>query len=169
MPVPLPGDFGLVSISGMGGFLVRLGQGLLGDGWSDFHHAFLVLDNNEILEAEPGGARIVPLSNYAGTNAVYSDWDLTDEQRAALVRIGRSLVGTPYSWLDYLSLALHRFHIPAPHLRRFIADSGHMLCSQLIDAAYLRAGLHMYDDGRWSGDVTPADLTLVLHGPLKEA
>jgi uncharacterized protein YycO len=162
---PLPGDFGLVSISGIAGFGVRLGQWLLGDGFSDFHHAFLVLDNGEVLEAEPGGARIVPLSNYDGTNAVYSDWDLTDAQRADLVAAARTLVGTPYSWLDYLSLALHRFHIPAPHLRRFIADSGHMLCSQLIDAVYVRAGLHLFDDGRWSGDVTPADLTRVLHGP----
>jgi hypothetical protein len=162
---PLPGDFGLVSISGAGGKLVRLGQWLNGDGWSDFHHAFLVLDYNEVLEAEPGGARIVPLSNYAGTNAVYSDWDLTVPQRAEIVRQARPLEHTPYSWLDYLSLALHRFHIPAPHLRRFIADSGHLICSQLVDLAYLRAGLHMFDDRRWEADVTPGDLTLVLHGP----
>lgn len=163
--MPLPGDFGLVSIRGIAGLGVRIGQGLNGDGWGSYHHAFVVLDHGEILEAEPGGARIVPLSNYDGTNAVYSSWDLTDTQRAAVVREARPLVGTPYSWLDYLSLALHRLHIPAPHLRRYIADSGHMICSQLIDTCYLRAGLHMFDDGRWSQDVTPGDLTRVLTGP----
>ncbi len=124
---PLPGDFGLVSMSGAGGQLVRLGQWLNGDGWSDFHHAFLVLDNNEVLEAEPGGARIVPLSNYDGTNAVYSDWDLTVPQRVELVRQARPLVGTPYSWLDYLSLALVRFRIRPNWLKRYVADTGHLI------------------------------------------
>lgn len=162
---PLPGDFGLVSISGMGGWGVRLGQWLLGDGWSDFHHAFLVLDNGEILEAEPGGARIVPRANYDGTNAVYSDWELTDTQRADLVLIGRSLVGTPYSWLDYLSLALLRFRTRPAWLKRYVEDPSHLICSQLCDLVYLRAGLHMFDDGRDPADVTPADLTRVLHGP----
>jgi cell wall-associated NlpC family hydrolase len=162
---PLPGDFGLVSISGMGGFLVRIGQGLLGDGFGDFHHAFLVLDNGEILEAEPGGARIVPLSNYDGTNAVYSDWDLTVPQRADLVAAARPLVGTPYSWLDYLSLALVRFRIRPEWLKRYVADTGHLICSQLCDLVYLRAGLHMFQDGRDPMDVTPGDLTRVLTGP----
>lgn len=166
MSAPSPGDFGLVSISGIAGLGARIGQFLNGDGWTDYQHAFLVLDNGQILEAEPGGARIVPLSNYDGTNAIYSTWDLTDAQREAIVREARPLVGTPYSVLDYLSLAAHRLHIPAPHLRRYIADSGHMLCSQMVDEVYLRAGLHMYQDQRWSGDVTPGDLVAALKGPV---
>lgn len=163
--MPLPGDFGLVSISGWGGIGVRIGQWLNGDGWSDYHHAFVVLDHGQVLEAEPDGARIAPLSQCAGTNATYSDWPLTDAQRTAVVQAARPLEGTPYSWLDYLSLALHRLHIPAPRLRRYIADSGHMICSQLVDHVYLRAGLHMFHDGRWEGDVTPGDLVAVLRGP----
>lgn len=167
--MPLPGDFGLVSIPGAGGWGVRVGQWLNGDGWSDFHHAFVVLDQGEVLEAEPGGARIVPLVNYAGSNAVYSSWPLTDDQRAAIVGEARPLVGTPYSWLDYLSLALHRLHIPAPHLRAYIASTGHMICSQLTDEVYRRAGLHMFNDGRWPGDITPGDLTAVLSSTSRRA
>jgi len=163
---PQPGDFGLVSIRGFPGLLVRIGQGLSGDGWSDYHHAFLILDNGEVLEAQPGGARIRPLSDYEATNAVYSDWDLTDEQRAAIVREARPLVGTPYSWLDYLSLALLHFGIRPKWLRRCVADTGHLICSQTIDLVYLRAGLHMFSDGRLSMDVTPGDLVRVLSGPI---
>jgi uncharacterized protein YycO len=162
---PQPGDFGLVSIRGFPGLLVRIGQGLSGDGWHDYHHAFLVLDDGEVFEAQPGGARIRPLSDYDNTNAVYSSWPLSDEQRAAIVREARPLVGTPYSWLDYLSLALLHFGIRPAWLRRYVADTGHQICSQLIDHVYLRAGLHMFSDGRWPGDVTPGDLTLVLSGP----
>jgi|SRR5882724_1905405 len=163
--MPLPGDFGLVSISGVAGFGVRIGQWLNGSGFSEFEHAFIVLDDEEILEAEPGGARIMPLSEYDGTNVVYSDWPLTDEQRSAIVREARPLVGTPYSWLDYLALALRRFHVPIPHLRRYIAATGHMLCSQLADEVYRRAGVQLFN-GRDPGDVTPADLIAVLHGPV---
>lgn len=162
---PRPGDFGLVSISGIAGLAVRIGQWANGDGFLDYHHAFVVLDRGEILEAEPGGARIRPLSQYDGTNAVYSSWDLTDDQRAMVVAQARPLIGTPYSWLDYLSLALHRFHIRPPGLKAYIASTGHMLCSQLADEVYRRAGLQMFNDGRWPGDVTPGDLTLVLTGP----
>lgn len=162
---PSPGDFGLVSISGIVGLGVRIGQWLLGDGSHAYHHAFLVLDNEEILEAEPGGARIRPLSQYDGTNAIYSTWTLTAVQRAEIVAAARPLEGTPYSWLDYLALALDRFHIRPAGLRRYVADPSHLICSQLCDLAYLRAGLHMFADGRDPADVTPGDLTHVLHGP----
>lgn len=164
--MPLPGDFGLVSIPGVAGLGVRIGQYLNGNGFSEYEHAFVVLDGNSVLEAEPRGARITPLSAYDNTNVVYSDWDLTGQQRSAIVAAAEGLIGTPYSWLDYLSLALHRLHIPAPHLRRYVADSGHLICSQLVDLAYLRAGLHMFNDRRWEGDVTPGDLVLALKGPV---
>lgn len=163
--MPQPGDFGLVSISGVTGLAVRIGQYLNGDGFSDFQHAFVVLDGERVLEAEPGGARIMPLTEYKGTNAVYSTWQLTDQQRAAIVDTALSLVGIPYSALDYLSLVLHRLHIRPPGLKRYIASTGHMICSQLVDHCYEQAGVHLFNDGRWSGDVTPGDMTVVLQGP----
>lgn len=156
---PKPADFGLVRIRGYVGWLIRLGQWANGDGFSSYHHAFLVLEDGQILEAMPGGARIRPLAQFDGTNAIYSDWPLTDEQRTAICTYAHTLVGTPYSVLDYLSLALVRLGIRPPGLTK------HMICSQLIDTAYLQAGVHMFNDGRFSGDVTPADLHTVLHGP----
>jgi hypothetical protein len=33
-----------------------------------------------------------------------------------------------------------------------------MICSQLVDQCYQDAGVHLFADGRWPGDVTPADL-----------
>jgi hypothetical protein len=45
----------------------------------------------------------------------------------------------------------------------FIADSGHLICSQLVDLCYLRAGAHLFDDGRLPGDVTPGDLWKLLN------
>lgn len=166
--MPRPGDFGLASIHGVAGLGVRIGQWLNGDGWHAFQHAFVVLDDETVLEAEPGGARIRLLSAYDGTNAIYSAWSLTDDQRATIVAEARPLVGTPYSALDYVSLALLRLGIRPAWLRRYVAASGHMICSQLVDEAYLRAGLHMFEDGRWPGDVTPGDLRAALRGPVED-
>jgi hypothetical protein len=163
---PRAGDFGLVRINGYAGRLIRLGQALNGDGFSEFEHAVLHVGSDELIEAEPGGARIRPVSEYDGTNIVWSDWSLTGAARMSITTHGRTLAGVPYSALDYFALAAHRLHIPAPGLRDRVANSHHLICSQLVDEAYFAAGLTIFDDGRWSGYVTPGSLVRALHGPV---
>jgi hypothetical protein len=156
---PRPGDIGLTSIDGEVGRLIRLGQWLNGTGFNAYQHAFVVVSESEtpvIVEAEPDRARLAPLSQYDGRGVVYLRCPA--ERRRAVAEAARSLLGTPYSFLDYASLAARRLHIPAPHLRAYIAGSGHMICSQLADEAAQRGGWHLFDDGRWPGDVTPGDL-----------
>lgn len=160
---PRPGDIGLTNVVGPVGWGIRVGQALLGAGTLPYEHAFLVLDRGELIEAQPGGAVVRPLSEYDGRHVLYvAPAGLTDEQRAGIVAAGRNLVDTPYSGLDYLALALHRFHIPAPGLRRYIADTGHLICSALCDVAYQRAGAQLFADGRWNGFVVPEDLYNLL-------
>lgn len=157
---PQPGDFGLTSISGDVGTLIRVGQFLNGDGFSVYEHAFVYVGGGQIVEAEPGGARLAGLDKYAGRPVAWSSGKvgLTDVQRAAVVAAARARVGTPYSALDYFAIAAHRFRLPVPGLRKFIASTGHEICSQLVDRVFLDAGVHLYDDGRWEGYVTPAAL-----------
>jgi hypothetical protein len=166
--MPKPGDFGLVAIRGNVGKLIRFGQWLNGDGFGDYQHAVLALSNGELIEAEPGrgGARIRSQSEYADTNIVWSDWPLTDDERARLDVAGRKRERTPYSALDYFALVAHRLRIPIPGLRRYIDSSKHEICSQLVDLVYKDAGLVMFADGRWSGYVTPMSLVRALHGPV---
>lgn len=163
--MPKPGDFGLVYGTDRVGLLIRFAQWLNGDGFSRYSHAFVYLGDDLIMEAEPGGARYNHASAYDWTQVAYSDWNLSDRQREAVCQAARKCEGVPYSFLDYVGLALHRLHIPAPGLRKYIASTGHMICSELVDYCYLQAGLHMFSDGRWPGYVTPADLEHVLHGP----
>jgi hypothetical protein len=165
---PRPGDFGLTKIGGFVGWWVGLGQFITGDA-SRYTHAFIVLDNNQVIEAMPGGAVIAPLDKYLGLNAdgspkaIYANLeDLTDEQREIIVREARKAEGIPYSFLDYLSLALLHFGIKPKRLRKYIADSGHMICSQLVDHYHCVAGYHMFKDGRLPQDVTPGDLANFL-------
>lgn len=159
---PQKGDFGLVSIGGVLGFFVSLGQHLAGDS-SRFTHTFIVLDNEYVMAAQPGGARKDKLTDYKN-KAIYSSIDLTPEQRSAIVEQAKQLEGIPYSFLDYLAIALARFGIKPKWLTKFIANKGHMICSQLVDFCYLQAGVHLFNDGRLPQEVTPGDLLYVLAG-----
>jgi hypothetical protein len=165
---PKPGDFGLVRISGAVGLGIRVAEALNGDGWEhDIQHAFFVLPDGQLLEAEPGGARIRPLSEYDGIPVTWSGWDLSDVQRDLMVAASARYEGVPYSFLDYGSLAARRLHIPVPGLRSYIASTGHMICSQLIVQIYTDGGAHLFQDNRWPGDVTPMELWNVLKGPQR--
>lgn len=166
---PRPGDFGLTEIRGITGWLVGLGQFLNGDA-SIFSHAFVVLDDGTVMEAQPGGARITPLETYSRRPVAFSTHLATTEaQRDEIVRQARLLEGTPYSFLDYLALALTRLRVRPRWLRRYVASTGHMICSQLVDEAYRRAGVHLFTDGRLSQDVTPGDLANRLLIGIRES
>lgn len=159
---PQPGDIGLTSIVGPVGWGIRLGEFLLGDGVTPYEHAFIVLDDATLLEAEPGGARIAGLDEYAGRHVEYVSPDLSTEQRAAICAAARRYVGVGYSAADYFAIAAHRFRLPIPGLRAYVASSRHQICSQLADQIYLDAGVHLFQDGRWPGYVVPADLDRLL-------
>jgi hypothetical protein len=174
-----PGSYFLAHITGPVGYGIALGQALAGSG-SRWTHAGLILDTDgTILEAEPGGARIANISKYDGRPLLVSDgpvqwflakaraeiepaigWDPRAEAmaRSNVVTETRKLVGVPYSGLDYLALAALHLHLPSKWIRDRVQSSGHMICSQLVDAVYLRAGIHLFSDGRLPGDVMPADL-----------
>ncbi|ANZ20884.1 hypothetical protein ACH4YO_28185 [Streptomyces noursei] len=162
---PLPGDIGLTQISGVTGRLIRFGQWINGDGFADYEHTFLVLPGERLLEAEPGGARIRSLSEYDGSDVLYvCPKQLTEQQREKICVAADRYVGVPYSFLDYLAIATHRLHVPVPGLRRYVASTRHMICSQLVDQSYQDADVHLFSDGRWPGYVTPMALyTLLAH------
>lgn len=153
---PQPGDIGLTQIHGAAGLGIRIGQWANGTGFADFEHALQVTSPNEIIEAEPGGAILSPLDKYDPETIV---WLRCPEQlRESVAAEARALIRTPYSFLDYDALALHRLHIPAPRLQLYISDTGHMICSQLVDEAARRGGWKLFDDGRWPGYVTPGHI-----------
>lgn len=161
---PRPGDFFLVKIHGTVGWLIRLGQWLDGGEFADYEHAAVYLGDGRVMEAEPGGARVVQLSVYDNDKLEWSSGliDLTDDQREAIVSAAYGYRNVPYSFLDYLSLALARLRIRAPFVKQMVAQTRHMICSQLVDQCYEDAGVHLFEDHRWPGDVIPADLYRLL-------
>lgn len=163
----LPGDIGLTTIHGPVGWGIGAAEVL--EAWTQrvfrgsgdafrIRHAYVVLDSGELIEAEPGGARIRPADEYAGSGVPLHFLRCPDPCRDAVVAAARGFKGVPYSFLDYQAIALHDMRIPAPGLRGYIGDTHHMLCSQLADAAAAKGGWHMFDDQRWPGYVSPAAL-----------
>lgn len=166
MTVQPAGNFFLVAVHGDVGKAIEFGEWVNGDGFGPYAHAGMALSNGELIEAEPGGARRRPQSEYDGTNIIWSSWDLPDATRNLLDVKSRARESVPYSALDYGALFAHRLHIPVPGLRRYIASTGHQICSQLVDQIYQDAGLQIFRDGRWPGYVTPMALFPALHGPV---
>lgn len=154
------GQFGLSKISGFIGVVVNILQAIVGDG-SKYTHAYIVV-GDQVIEAMPGGARITPLSYYLtgarATTTVISNLDLSLSERLDIADIAVSLVGTPYSFLDYAALALRHWGFQPRWLLRYLASTKHMICSQLVDEVYRRAGIHLFDDGRPAQYVTPGAL-----------
>lgn len=163
--MPNTGDVGLVRVKPNGlRWFIRLGQWLTGDGFADYEHAVVCEAYSHpaevalVIQAEPGGA----------TRGLYMDEDrvlwtsfgipLDDHQRQAIADAARGYRGTPYSFLDYLAIALHSWHVPFPGLKRYVASTKHMICSQLADQCYQDAGIYLFNDERWPGYVSPADL-----------
>jgi len=170
-----PGSFFLAAAEGWAGYGIALGEALAGSP-SRYTHAGIILDaDGTVLEAEPHGARLGNVRAYKHT--LISDGPVQSTQtkvngrplctagpwcedavRALVVAEARKLVGVPYSALDYFALAALHLHLPSTWIRQRVESSGHMICSQLVDAVYLRAGIHLFDDGRLPGDVMPSDL-----------
>ena len=166
MTRPEPGDFAVVSAGGIGGPLIDLAERLNGAGpFAAYQHAFIYTGHGggeDIIQAEPSGAAYGPLTGHAETLWSTGRIRLTTVQRTAIVAAADGYVGTPYSFLDYAALAAHHWHVRVPGLRRYIAATGHMICSQLADRCYQDAGVHLFADHRWNGYVTPPDLARII-------
>lgn len=173
-----PGTIVLVQIKGWVGKAVWLMQ-LINRDPSKWTHAMVVLDDGTAFEAQPGGAVITPLEEYAdrpGTMVEFFEtphfedgkvvgYDklplkpiMTDHIRREIVRYARDLGDVGYNWGTYLYLALYRFGIRPEWLKRRIKDDRRVICSQAADLVYDLAGVHLFNDGRMPYDVTPGDL-----------
>jgi len=162
MTRPLPGDFALTRISGVTGALISAGQFLIGDG-APVQHAMIYVGDGMIVQAMPGGAEMIPLDD-ASDPVIWSSQyiPLTWGQRTRMMHEALALVGTPYSFADYASIALAHYRIRPTWVREFVGDTGHMICSQLVDEVYRRAGIELFSD-RIAGDITPGDLWKLLN------
>lgn len=173
-----PGDILLLRIEGWVGRMIWAMQ-LINRDTSFWTHAGVVLDDDTLFEAQPGGAVITPLSVYAdrpGSVVRYyqkpkpgipTEYTLTpianfmtDTRRASIVRDARAMFanGYRYAYEVYVYLALYRFGIRPRWVRDAIQDPDAGICSQAADLLVADNAVHLFADGRMPYDVTPGDL-----------
>jgi hypothetical protein len=174
-----PGAMFLTTIGGRTGWWVALGQAIAGRP-SRWTHAGIIGFDGETYEAAPGGVHLGSVDDLLVKPHVVSDSPIKEataaavvtamlgarEQQEKLLRLdvmaqARRMLGTPYSFFDYVALA--SLHVaPKARFTRWarerVKKSRYFICSALCDEVYRRAGIHLFDDGRYPGDVMPADL-----------
>lgn len=158
----LPGDLFLTQIDGAVGVVIRCGQAFAGD-FSRYIHAGIILDNDEVISAQPSGARVDPLASIIDKRplAIMPVPPTAQDRRGRIVEFARSLEGHRYGFEAYLSIALARLGIKPGWLQNLMASERGLICSAFADAVWLDAGIHLFDDGRLLGEVTPGDLAHV--------
>ena len=148
---PQPGDYGVERTRGFTAWAIRVATR------SAFSHAFVVVRDGYVVEARSKGAVCRPLGI---RDAIYSSdaIKLSASDRNGIVGNAEHLVGTLYGWLDIISIGLLQYGIRPKLVRNRVERTDQLICSQLVDLAYERAGVHLFADGRLPMDVTPSDL-----------
>jgi hypothetical protein len=148
--------------------------------WWRLRHAAIVTGQSDgyvtIGQAMPSGFEVVPLRpDQWNPDYVFIRPRYAEGQAQAVAETAGEMArrGIGYSFADYAAIAAHRLHVPAPHLDRFIGQADadgyplRSICSQAVDFALTRSGGldghgHVFDDGRLSQDVVPAELYVRL-------
>lgn len=111
-----------------------------------------------------GGKRRLPCPPEQLPGSIWSSGliQMTPVQRSGIVGWCEAHPRVRYSWLDYEAIALHALHVPAPGLKDFIGSTARMICSYYTDKGLSSNGVHLFQDQRWEGYVTPLDLAELL-------
>lgn len=150
--MPQPGDYFVVRTNGWAAFLIRAVTR------STVNHAGILLYGGRVIEGRPGGAGFIDAAAYP--DAIWSTIPLTDVERTSVVAHALNHAGAPYSWVDCAAIGLAKvfgWHLPQA-VRDRLSDKSQLMCSGLVDLSYEEAGIHLFNDGRIPGSVSPGDL-----------
>lgn len=132
---------------------------------SPVNHAAVYVGDGMIVEAQPGGAKKSPVTEYP--NAIWSHMHLSHFQRVGIAIRAENMIGTPYSFLDIFVQALVRifgWHAPGWAIKR-LSSPKRLQCAQLVDYCYQKNDIELFPDGRPNGLVSPGDLLDAIQRP----
>lgn len=156
------GQFGVVRTKGFVPAVIRLMTR------SQVNHAYIYVNETHVVEAEGQGAIVSKASKYDGSLHPESEIPLTNGERTRIAAEAAKLVGTPYNFLDIAALFFLLLGFRWSWLTERAQSQKALICSQLVDRAYRNADVHLFNDGRQDGQVTPGDLLVLLanNGPI---
>lgn len=151
------GQLGLVRTTGFSSWLIRLVTR------SSWNHVIIRVTRHLVISAETDGVALLPDTWFK--NVVWSQFPLTAREQRQIVNFALNQHDKPYGRLTFVWIGiskLTRWATPA-WLEQRIGDQHTWICSQIADAAYQAAGIHLFRDDRPAGAVTPGDIAKVLH------
>ena len=153
----ITGQVGLIASDGA--FMGRMVAWASRSNWC---HCVVAISETHCVSAEPGGARVRPISFYP--EIVWSAFPMRPGQRRRAVRFAIKCVGVPYAWSDFVAagIALVTRTKTPEWLRAHVAGTDSLICSQLCDLALQAAGIHVFFDERPAGAVIPASFGKVF-------
>jgi hypothetical protein len=111
---------------------------------STSHHVVVALDDALCVSADIHG--VVIRAHREFHSLEWSEFDLTGNQQASIVRTARSMVGRPYNMAAILLLLLSKLtSLPIPRFAvKWLEDRPNLDCSQAADLALLSAGINLF-------------------------
>ena len=148
---PQLGDYGVVKTKGFFGKLIRLGT------LSRWNHCFIYIGNDLIVEANPTGVAVSPVTKYP-----LIAWNqhevLSYEERETIASHAKWLVGRPYSFFTIAGMVLRilGFKFFGDRLLALIAKHDGYICSELVAECYRTGGYVVVNEKDYL--VNPGDL-----------
>jgi hypothetical protein len=150
---PSAGLYGVVKTHGLIPWIIRRAT----SGWAD--HAFVILEDGAIVEAEPGGVRLGHLSEYYGCRiAVNSAEEMTVAQRTTVAATAKTMIGKPYNDLAIADDGLECLGWHWRWLLKRASGDGEVVCSQMVALCGQAAGLNWRGGAASNTETTPAML-----------
>lgn len=133
---------------------------------SPYYHAAIFVGNGDVIEARPEGVGAAPIGSWTNRTILWSNLDLTDEQRKNICESARAMAGIPYSWVDIVALGLSAWGITPEWVWKRLERSDRLICSQLVARCYHLAGINLIPS-KADCRITPGDLADVIeHKPV---
>ena len=148
---PALGDFGIIKSKGIAARLIQIGT------VSRWNHAFVYIGDGKIIEANPRGVAISPVSKYSKI-AWNQHEELNEVQRQEIVKSAKHLVGSAYGFVDILVIGLRILglkFLTSAFLERLAMKQG-VICSELVAICYENAGVPVLN--KQPHLITPGDL-----------
>lgn len=161
--IPRPGQFAVTKTGGWGAKVIQVVTA------SKVNHALVCVSGTgsdaTCVEAEPKGARYTTAGMYP--DAIWSDFDLTDQEIEDICSWAEAHIGAKYGWLDCVAAGFDTLHKRFWWFPEFLwvakklEKESTMDCSQLVTMDYTNAGLALCP-GMYACQVSPQNLAEAL-------
>ena len=143
--IPEPGDILAIHTTQFFSRLIQAAQWLKWrkEGEWKYNHTAIYIGDGKVVEANPWGVSIDDLSQYSENN--YLVLSITGDRNAAVEK-AKSLIGTPYGWVDIIAFIFLIGGADPKWVDNIMRRLSTLVCSQVAALAMQAAGDNTFED-----------------------